>query len=103
LKGVHEPVGFAISRAASPKTRYQAGEDFELLARSPQALLREIKRALHPYRYGVTLDNQREAYQRVFSSSQALASVLWHLLTGEDECDGVSVMSEKKSVVFEAE
>jgi len=103
LKGVHEPVGFAISRAVSSKTRYQAGSDFELLAKSQRALLREIKRTLHPYRDGVTLDDQRDAYQRVFSSNQTLASVLWHLLTGDDECDGVSVLPEKKSVVFEAE
>ena len=94
LKGVNEPVGFAVSRVTSPKTRYQAGEDFELLAKSPEQLFREIKRALHPYRYGVVLDEQRDAYTRVFSSSQSTAAVLWFLLTGEDECEGVSVTSE---------
>ena len=94
LKGVNEPVGFAVSRVASPKTRHQAGEDFELLAKSPEQLLREIKRALHPYRDGVVPDEQRDAYQRVFSSNQSTAAVLWFLLTGEDECEGVSVTSE---------
>ena len=105
LRGVNEPVGFAISRVASPKTRYQAGRDCELLAKSPEKLFREIKRTLHPYRYEVVPDEQREAYQRLFSSSQSLAITLWFLLTGEDECEGVrvSVESERESLSFEQE
>ncbi len=102
LKGVEDPVGFAITRVASRKTRYSAGDDFELLAKSPEKLLREIKRVLHPYRYGLTLDDQRDAFKRAFSSNRSLASTLWHLLTGEDECEGVKVVFEKKRVVFES-
>jgi len=105
LRGVNEPVGFAISRVASPKTRYQAGGDCELLAKSPEKLFREIKRALHPYRYEVISDEQREAYQRLFSSSQSLAITLWFLLTGEEECEGMRVFveSERVSLSFEQE
>jgi hypothetical protein len=75
------------------------------LAKSPEKLFREIKRALHPYRYEVVPDEQREAYQRLFSSSQNLAITLWFLLTGEDECEGVhvSVESERMSLSFEQE
>ena len=101
MKGVDDPVGFAISRTVKLKTRYEAGADFELLAKTPDALLREITRVLHPYRIGATYDAPGEAYRRAIGSSQSLASLLWRLLTGEDSCDGVALPLENKKVEFE--
>ena len=103
LKGVNDPVGFALARVMSRETRYLAGDDFELLAKNPDKLLREIKRILHPYKGVGPSDNFSEIYKDSIGTNQSVATTLWRLLTGEDDCEGVKVTSKKVFRKFEAE
>ena len=103
LKGVNDPVGFALARVMSRETRYLAGDDFELLAKDPDKLLREIKRILHPYKSVGLIDDFSEIYKNTIGTNQSLATMLWRLLTGEDNCEGVKVTSKKVLKKFETE
>ncbi len=99
MRGVNDPISFAISRIASSETRFQAGEDYELLAKHPANLLHEIKAVLHPF--SVQSGELGTPYRHIFGNDSVRASALWQLLTGEETCDGVNVTRQMTKTISE--
>jgi hypothetical protein len=94
MRGVEDPIRFAISRVLNPETRFAAEQNFIILAKKPAALLHEIKVILHPF--GKLCSGELDpTYKRALGNSPAFASALWRFLTGEENCEGVSVTREK--------
>jgi len=82
LKGVEDPVGFAITQIAKG---VQAGADFVQLAQHPAGLLREIRAAAaHSYRTPDEIDELSLAYCRALGKDPGRAMQIWRLLTGQE-------------------
>jgi len=97
-RGVTDPVGFALSRTLDPAQRGQAGDEFNALASArPEFLLGALRATLHPYRSGEGDSPEAVEIQRMYGAvmgrDMARASALWRLLTGQEDCEGVSVTS----------
>jgi hypothetical protein len=99
MRGVNDPVAFAISRVASQSTRFAVEAHFAELARNPDGLLSALQHTMRPYQasIGGQSESAWEQYQRALGTDRVQAAALFQLLTGEQPPVDVTSVSTQVS------